>query len=131
MIWGSPPKCKIFLKKLKTGKNLWIHMDTDDKYALPLLMKEKQSEILKIAAGNSTFKRWKVQNDQKFGYIPLANQKIPIYDRNRFLDLNPIQLHNKVKKSNIPNFWENRFVLRQNSKLKIGKNMLQSIGINS
>ena len=87
----------------KNSKNS-VRLDTDDKYALPLLMKEKQSEILKIASGNPTFERLKVQNDQKFGYIPLANQKIPIYNRNRFLDLDPIQLHNKMKKSNIPNF---------------------------
>ena len=65
-------KIDISIVESKNSKNSG-HTDTDDKYALPLLMKEKQSEILKIASGNSTFERWKAQNNQKFGYIPLAN----------------------------------------------------------
>ena len=99
-------------------KNHTMSVDVDDKYSLSLHIKPKQAEILKSAAGNSTYEKWRKQTDQKYGFIPLANQKLPIFDKNRHLNLDPLQVHNIVKGSGTHNYMHEQILVKSELKVK-------------
>ena len=63
-----------------SNKKVKIENVECDKYAIPLHLKAKQNEILKCAIGNTMLENWNAQNEEKFGFIPLANQKLPFRD---------------------------------------------------
>ena len=81
-------------------------------------MKPKSKDLLKVASGNSTFKKWNEQTHLKFGFIPLADFNIPECDKNVKVEASPLERHRLVVESGKHNFLGPQIIVPSQFKIK-------------
>ena len=96
-----------------------------DKYALELHLGHKHKDVLAIAKGNKNFDAWNAQVPGKFGYIPLANHKLPDSDRNIIFHGNLIEMHEKIWNSKQHNFMGEQIVIPSQFNMEVWEKELQ------
>ena len=98
-----------------SGKNLSkevILKEYDDKYDLELRFKPKYRQRISEAKHQCTFQNWDNQMEEKYGFIPLGNIRLPEQD-NKNASIHDIKtLHETVKKSKDFNFIESQIQVK-------------------
>ena len=118
---NSVPKNGSFAKVFDVKESMSLY----DKYTLELHLKEKHKDVLAFAKGNKNFDAWNAQVMGKFGYIPLANHKIPDCDKNVVFDGNSIEMHERVWNSKEHNFMGEQIIVPSQFNIDVWEKELQ------
>ena len=107
-------------KKISTNKVVSKHKvpnTIDDKYDLELKFKFKHRQFINAAKDNTTFKKWNMQTDQKFGFVPLSDLKIPSKNNFKCVTTDTCKQHEIVRSSGSPNFLDVQLLVNTNLNL--------------
>ena len=95
-----------------------------DKFINSIIFNDSRKLVAPLEC--KAFDQWKVQSAMNFGFVPLTNPILPettVTSDISFLD--PIKLHEEVKKYNLPNYLGARIPIRSQMNIGIWKTLLK------
>ena len=92
-----------------------------DKFINSIIFNDSRKLVAPLEC--KAFDQWKVQSKMNFGFIPLTDPILPKTSDISFLD--PIKLHEEVKKYNLPNYLGARIPIRSQMNIGVWKTLLK------